>query len=106
MEVRASRLGVLISAGPEHANFRHGLGLAEAALDQGVRVYLYCIDDAVRGLTEPRLQALTTRGLNLYGCAYSVRQRNLAMGGEAAFSGLAALAEIISAMERFVAFNP
>ncbi len=105
MDLSGKKLGVLISAGPEHPNFGHGLGVAEAALEQGVGVYLYCIAEAVRGLGERRLQELKGRGLNLYACAYSARRRNVVMRDEAAFAGLAALADIISATDRFLAFN-
>jgi len=58
MSLRGKKLGVLLSTSPDRPGFHHGLGLAEAALAEGVEVYLYCIDEAVRGLNEPRLQLL------------------------------------------------
>jgi hypothetical protein len=79
--------------------------LAAAALKAGVRVYLYCIDDAILGLTDPGLLSLQGQGLNLYGCAYAAQKRNLAMTGPAAFAGLSVVNDLMTATDRFVAFN-
>ena len=40
-----------------------------AAVESGVRVYLYCIDEGVRAVATPELQALKARGASLFGCA-------------------------------------
>jgi hypothetical protein len=55
VSLRGKKLGLLLSTGPEDCNFRHGLHLASAALDAGTSVYLYCIDDAVRGVDDSQL---------------------------------------------------
>jgi sulfur relay (sulfurtransferase) complex TusBCD TusD component (DsrE family) len=81
------------------------LGLAEAALAEGVEVYLYCIDEAVRGLNEPRLQSLAKRGIKLYGCAYAARRRRLPMDEMTNWAGLALLSDLMAAADRMVTFN-
>ena len=86
-------------------HFRHGLRLAEAALNEQVAVYLYCIDDAVWGVGDPRLQALKTRGLHLFACAYGARRRNLPLSNEATFAGLSVVSDLIAGTDRFVSFN-
>jgi len=105
MSLRGRKLGILISAPPDRANFRHGLKLAESALNQGVLVYLYCIDDAVKGVKTDELQRLRERGLNLFACAYAAQRRGIAVSEAAAFGGLGVLSDVISATDRFVSFN-
>lgn len=99
------KLGILLSTLPELANFRHGVRLAATALEQGVDVYLYCIDDAVRGVADPELQSLRGRGLKLYACAYGAQRRNLPVNDLAAFAGLTIVSDLIASTDRFVAFN-
>jgi DsrE/DsrF-like family len=101
----AKKLGLLISVGPEDANFRHGLHLAECALNRGNSVYLYCIDEAVRGLADSQLQTLKARGLNLFACAYGAQRRHIPPTDLATFSGLAMLSDLMAATDRFVSFN-
>lgn len=99
------KLGILIAAAPGKAGFRHGLGLAEAALRAGVDVYCYCLDDAVAGVPDPRLQGLRRRGLKLYACAYGAHRRNLPINDQATFAGLTVVSDLIASTDRFVCFN-
>ena len=71
----------------------------------GEKVYLYCIDDAVPGIGDPRLAKLREDGLNLFGCAYSMRQRKLPLDDSAVFSGLSVLSDIMADTDRFESFN-
>jgi predicted peroxiredoxin len=105
MSVRGKKLGVLLSTGPAQAGFGHGLKLAGAALDQGVDVYMYCIDDAVTGVGDARLQALKARGLKLYACAYGAQRRNIARSDLAAFAGLTVVSDLMAGTDRFVSFH-
>jgi len=105
MSLRGKKLGMLLSASPERPGFQHGLGLAEAALAAGLEVYLYCIDEAVRGINEPRLQLLVGRGLKLYGCAFAARRRRLPMDEKINWAGLALLSDLMAAADRMVSFN-
>ncbi|MCL5096503.1 MAG: DsrE family protein [Candidatus Omnitrophica bacterium] len=102
---RGKKLGILISAGPDHPGFRHGLSLAETALGRGVDVYLYCIDEAVRGLEDNRLRALRERGLKLYACAYGAQRRHIPLDDKAVFAGLTVVSDLIAATDRFISFN-
>jgi sulfur relay (sulfurtransferase) complex TusBCD TusD component (DsrE family) len=105
MDLRGKKLGVLIAARPEEPNFRHGVKLAEAAVRQGVTVYLYCIDDAVLGVSDPELQGLQAKGLHLYACAYAAQKRNLPMSELAIFAGLGIVSDLMARTDRFVSFN-
>jgi sulfur relay (sulfurtransferase) complex TusBCD TusD component (DsrE family) len=105
MSLRGKKLGLLLSAPPGQPGFEHGVNLAEAALAEGVEVYLYCIDEALRGIEEPRLQGLAGRGVRLFACAYSADRRLLARTDKAAFAGLASLSDLMAGTDRFVSFN-
>jgi len=105
MDLRGKKLGLLLSASPADSNFQRGLRLAETALGRGVDVYLYCIDEAVKGVGDPRLQSLSARGLKLYACAYAAQRRGLPVNEEAVFAGLTIVNDLIASTDRFVSFN-
>src|SRR6187551_1147716 len=96
MSLRGKKLGLLLSTRPEHRNFRHGVNLASTALDAGVNVYLYCIDDAVHGLGDAQLQSLKARGLNLFACAYGAQRRGIPTNDLAVFAGLSIVNDLIA----------
>ena len=105
MTLRGKKLGLLLSTFPHLSGFRLGLRLAEAALDQGMRVYVYCVDDAVHGIGDSQLQALRTRGLVLYACAYGAQRRSIARDDRAVFAGLTVVSDLIAGTDRFLSFN-
>jgi predicted peroxiredoxin len=105
MPMAPKKLGVLISVPPNHPNFTHGVRLAATALAHGMDVYLYCIDEAVRGLADTRLHKLKADGLKLFACAYGAQRRNVPMNEQATFSGLSLLNDVIASADRFVSFN-
>jgi sulfur relay (sulfurtransferase) complex TusBCD TusD component (DsrE family) len=105
VSLRGKKLGVLLSTHPDQPGFKHGLCLAEAAMNEGVDVYLYCVDDAVHGLSQPELQSLAARGLKLFACAYGAQRRDLPVNSSATFAGLGLLGDLIAATDRFVSFN-
>ena len=103
-ELAGKKLGVLLTIRPTHPNFRPALALINAALDAGVRVYLYCIDEGVRRVATPEMQALKERGVSLFGCAYGAGRRKIALDEAAAWSGLTVLADVVGSTDRFVSF--
>lgn len=105
MSPTGMKLGILLSTAPEQTGFQHGVRLAAAALTRGVEVYLYCIDDAVLGVTDARLQALRASGLRLFACAYAAQARHLPQTDHAVFAGLGVVSDLLSATDRFVSFN-
>ncbi len=98
------KLGVLLTVPPEHPNFRPAIALMNAAVDAGVRVYLYCIDEGVRAVAAPEIQALKARGQSLFGCAYGAGNRKIATDDAAAWSGLTVLADVVGSTDKFVSF--
>ena len=105
LELRGKKLGVLIACQPDQPGFRHGVRVAAAAMQRGVNVYLYCIDEAVLGVADPEVQKLKASGLNLYACAYGAHRRHLPLSDAATFAGLTVVNDIIAGTDRFVSFN-
>ena len=68
-------------------------------------MYLYCIDEAVKGVADPFLQSLKNNGLNLYACAYGAHKRNVALTEHATFAGLTVVNDLMVSTDRFVCFN-
>ena len=95
----------MVSTGPRHPNLETALGLGGAALDRGVDVYLYLIDDAVAAVEDPRVQALAARGLKLFVCAYGCQKRRQPLSDKATNCGLVVLTDLINGTERFLALN-
>jgi DsrE/DsrF-like family len=104
MELRGKKLGLLVCSAPEEAAFMHAIGLARAAIAAGAKVYLYCIDEAVRGIDHPKLQSLKDEGLNLFGCAYAANRREITLTDAAVFSGLGTVSDLMAGTDRFLVF--
>ena len=105
MKLEQKKLGLLLAARPKTRNFDHALGLAEEALNRGVGVYLYCVDDAVFGISDRRLQSLKQRGLKLYACAYGARERGLTLNEQAVYCGLSMVSDLVVHTDRFLGFS-
>jgi hypothetical protein len=105
MDLAGKKLGLMVSTGPDHANLETAIGLSHAALARGGSVYLYLIDDGVAAVDDPRLQALTGRGLKLFVCAYGCQRRRVPLSDRATNCGLVVLTDVINGTDRFVALN-
>ena len=103
-DLKGKKLGVLLTTAPAHPNFRPAVALMNAAIGDGVRVYLYCVDEGVRSVATPEVQALKERGASLFGCAYGAGRRNIPTDESAAWSGLTVLADVVGSTDRFVSF--
>jgi sulfur relay (sulfurtransferase) complex TusBCD TusD component (DsrE family) len=99
------KLGILLSTGPGHPQLQGCLRLADAALAEGVEVYLYLIDDGVAAADDPGLQALAGRGARLFACAYGRQRRRLPLTGGVTYCGLVVLTDLLGGTDRFVAFG-
>lgn len=105
MSLRGKKLGILVSVAVDHPNFQRATQLADAALERGVDVYLYCIDDAVTGVSDAGLQSLKDRGLKLFACAYGAHRRQIPLSNQAVFAGLTVVNDLMAGTDRFLSFN-
>jgi len=99
------KLGILLSTPPNNKNLETVLGIISAAMTEKVNVYLYLIDEGVSCIHDRRLIEFSKGGLKLYVCAYGAQKKGIAPTDIATFGGLAVLSELISACDRFIAFN-
>jgi hypothetical protein len=99
------KLGLLLSTSPDHPNLETCLGLGRAALDDGVDVYLYLVDDGVRNIDDERILDLGRRGAKLFVCAYGCQRRRLPITDKATYCGLVVLTDLLNGTDRFVALN-
>jgi sulfur relay (sulfurtransferase) complex TusBCD TusD component (DsrE family) len=108
MDLANKKFGVMLSTGPERpTNLDAAVGLSEAALMRGARLYLYLIDDGVRALDDPRVGALAERGAKLFVCAYGCQKRGVPLrdADRVTYCGLVVLTDLINGTDRFVALN-
>jgi hypothetical protein len=105
MDLAGKKLGLLVSTGPDHPSLEAALGLGRVALERGVGVYLYLIDDGVAAAEDPRVQALAGRGARLFVCAYGRQKRGLPLSERATNCGLVVLSDIVGGTDRFMALN-
>ena len=102
------KLGLLLSTGPSDESVTTVAQLADAALRQGVEVYLYLIDQGVKSAGNPLYTALLDRGMKMSVCAYGCQQYGVPTSGidsRASLSGLVVLSGIMDACDRFLAFT-
>ena len=102
------KLGLLLSTAPSHSSVETVVKLAEAAIRQGVEVYLYLIDEGVKSLNDSRFSGLVDGGVKMSVCAYGCQQHGVPTGdvdSRISLSGLVVLSGIIDGCDRFLAFT-
>ena len=102
------KLGLLLSTAPSHPSVDTVVRLAEAALGQGVEVYLYLIDEGVKSFTDTRFRRLLDGGVRMSVCAYGCQQHGVSteqVDPRVSLSGLVVLSGIIDGCDRFLAFT-
>ena len=104
----ARKLGLLLSTAPKDTTIDTLVSLAEAAIRQGIEVYLYLIDEGVKGFTDMRFTRLLDGGVKMSVCAYGCQQHGVStqqVDPRVSLSGLVVLSSIIDACDRFLAFT-
>ena len=103
--LHGKKLAILLSTPPHKPDIETVVYLSKAALDQGVEVYLYLLDDGVLNFDQPVIDELLTQGVKLYCCAYAAQKRNIPRSEKAVFGGLFVLFHLTNSCDRFIAFN-
>lgn len=98
-------LGILLSIHPDDRLNLQVEPLISAALQQGVVTHVYLSDEAVLGADRKLWRDFQSRGLRLFVCALSARNRGMELDQDVVYSGLGKLNEIMVHSERFLSFN-
>jgi len=104
----ALKLGLLLSTPPSHPSVETVVQLAQAALQRGVEVYLYLIDEGVKTAVDRRSISLIDAGVKMSVCAYGCQQHGVpttTVDSRISLSGLVVLSGIIDRCDRFLAFT-
>lgn len=99
------KLGILLSTPPENKNLVTVVALAREALHRGIDTYLYLVDDGVKNVERPEIDALSKEGVKLFLCAYGAQRREISVSDKAVFCGLVVLSDLVKGCDRFVTFN-
>ena len=99
------KLGLLLSTPPENKNLKTVVSLAKEARRRKLEVYLYLVDDGVKNLDRPEIDALSQEGVKLFLCAYGAQRRGIPNSDKAVFCGLVVLSDLVKGCDRFVTFN-
>lgn len=95
----------MLSTDPANRNLETVIGISRAAIKKEIGVYLYLIDEGVSCINDSRLTDLSKEGLKLFVCAYGAQKKSISPSDIANFGGLAVLAELINACDKFIAFG-
>jgi sulfur relay (sulfurtransferase) complex TusBCD TusD component (DsrE family) len=104
----ARKLGLLLSTAPKDTTIDTLVSLAEAAIRQGIEVYLYLIDEGVKSFQDTRFSRLLDGGVKMSVCAYGCQQHGVStqqIDSRVSLSGLVVLSGIIDGCDRFLAFT-
>ncbi len=102
------KLGLLLSTAQSETSILTVVNLADAAIRQGIEVYLYLIDEGVKSLKDARFGRLIDGGLKMSVCAYGCQQHGVStqdLDSRVSLSGLVVLSGIIDGCDRFLAFT-
>ena len=103
--IPGKKLGILLSTPPDSPDLRTVVKLSEAAVAQGVVVYLYLLDDGMLNIDQPDIDELLAKGVKLFCCAYAAQKRNIPRSDKAVFGGLFVLSNLMNTCDQFIAFN-
>jgi sulfur relay (sulfurtransferase) complex TusBCD TusD component (DsrE family) len=98
----------MLSTAPTDKSIETVVCLAEAAVRQGIEVYLYLIDEGVKGFMDTRFTRLLDGGVKMSVCAYGCQQHGVStqhVDSRVSLSGLVVLSSIIDGCDRFLAFT-
>ena len=104
----AQKLGLLLSTAPSDRTIETVVRLGEAAIGQGIEVYLYLIDEGVKCFKDSRFNRLLDGGVRMSVCAYGCQQHGVPtqqVDSRVSLSGLVVLSGIIDGCDRFLAFT-
>ena len=98
-------IGVVIKSTPSSHSFTRGLDLIQMALESEVQVYIYLLDEAVRGVWGTEISSVLKLGGKISVCAFAMEQRGLECPNEIIPSGLTMMSDVLLQSDRAFIFN-
>ncbi len=105
MSKAPKRLGLLIACRADSEKFRHASCLIESALNRGLQVFVYLLDEAVLAVGTEGMESLRAKGMKLHACSNAARERGLELSDNAVFSGLPVVGDLIKKTDHFLSFT-
>ena len=106
--MQSKKLGVLLASPSTSSNSQAVFHLCQEALQAGLDVYLYLIDQGVQSLRDERYLTLSQSGVKFFACAYGCERHQISTDNlppTVSLSGLVVLSHIINGCDRFLAFT-
>jgi hypothetical protein len=66
------------------------------------KVYLYALDEGIRGLSEAAVAEWQKAGIKVFGCAYAAERRHLPFQPSITYGGLALLHDLLATTQSFI----
>ena len=107
MSAKPPSTGFLLTVSPDHPRFAACLDAVANARATRAEVYLYCLDDGIAALADPRLAIPTQEEasrFHLLGCASAAEKRGLPRSPDATYGGLKMLSDVIAHAGSFQSF--
>ncbi|MBT5928040.1 MAG: DsrE family protein [Verrucomicrobia bacterium] len=102
---KGESIGVLIKSTPGSPSFKRGWVLIRMALESGVQVYIYLLDEAVRGVWNTDISSVLKLGGKISVCAFALEQRGIDCHEEMIPSGLTMMSDVLLQSDRAFIFN-
>lgn len=104
-DIRGLKLGILLTTDPRHENTQTVIRLSETALARGAEVHIFLMCNGVYHAQDNRFQELAKLGAQLTVCGHNAKQRGVVKQPPCTFGSQYDLAQIVSRVDRFLAFN-
>ena len=98
-------LGILLTTGPEREDSALVGRLAQAALDMGVKVYIFLSADGIYDCFDKRFLSLQDKGASITICEQSARDRGIDVEAPVTKGSLYDFSIIVGEVDRVISFT-
>ena len=98
-------VGLMVHALPGSPSFERAVHVAQTALKDDCKVFLYLLDEAVEGATDPAIHSLLQKGVKVSACGFAMEKRQLECPEEICPAGLTTLSDILFHADMVSVYN-
>ncbi len=98
-------IGMLLKSSPASYSFSRGLDLARLALGAEAKVFIYLLDDAVKGVGNPEVVSLGNLGAKISVCSLALEKFGIEVNEMIVPAGLTMMSDILLHSDRQFIFN-